>query len=259
MTRTVIVTGSARGIGEATARLFAIKGWQVAATARDPSAIGAWAQAPNVAAMQMDVTDSESIRKAVEETKRRFGTVDVLVNNAGTGLAGPVEGVTKEEFTSLFDLNLLGPVAVTQAVLPVMRQQASGVIVNVSSAVGRVGLPFLAPYCASKYALEGLSEAMAFELAPFGVRVKLIEPGGVKTGFEHRWTESPPYAKAASAARDRYSAGSRKAAGPEAVAEAIFRAATDDKPRLRYTANGAGWILALNRLLPQAAWRILVT
>ncbi len=183
--------------------------------------------------------------------------MDVLVNNAGAGLGGAIETVTREELSALFDLNLFGLVAAIQAVLPAMRGRSSGVIVNISSVVGRVGLPFLAPYCASKHAVEGLTEAMAYELAPFGIRAKLVEPGGVKTSFTQVWAESPAYSRSA-IARDRYSAGGLKAAGPDGVAETVFLAATDGKPRLRYTANGAGMLLALNRLLPQAAWRALM-
>lgn len=256
--KTVLVTGASKGIGEATARLFAMKGWQVVATARKPEAIGDWARASNVAVLHLDVTDPESIQRAIDEAGRRFGSIHVLVNNAGDGLGGAVEGVTRDQLMKLFDLNLFGLIATTRAVLPMMRRQSSGVIVNVSSAAGRVGLPFLAPYCASKYAVEGLTEAMSFELAPFGIQAKLVEPGGVRTSFKQAWTESAAYDSVAARIRDRYSAGAQKAAGPEGVAEAIFRAATDGRSRLRYTANGAGTLLNLNRWLPEAAWRGLL-
>ena len=258
MTKTVMITGASRGIGEAAARIFAAQGWLVAATARRPETLGNWAHAPNVAAIRLDVTDVVSVRQAVGEIESRLGPVDVLVNNAGAGLGGAVEGVTREELSELFDLNFFGLISTIQAVLPGMREKSSGVIINVSSAAGRVGLPFLAPYCASKYAVEGLTEAMAYELAPFGVQVKLIEPGGVKTSFEHKWAESAAYERGAAATRARYVAGSKKAMGPEGVAKAIYLAATDGKSRLRYTANGAGPLMALNRFLPAATWRALV-
>ncbi len=258
MMKTVLVTGASRGIGEATARLFADRGWQVAAAARNPEVIASGIQGSNVAAIRLDVTDTASIQLAVDETERRFAPVDVLVNNAGTGLGGAVEGVTRAELMRLFDLNLFGLIAMTQAVLPLMRKRGSGVIVNVSSAAGRVGLPFLAPYCASKYAVEGLTEAMSYELAPFGIRTKLIEPGGVKTSFTHPWTQSAPYNPEAARVHDQYSNGMEKAAGPEGVAEAIFRAATDGQSRLRYPVNGAGAFLNLNQWLPEGAWRRLI-
>ncbi len=194
----------------------------------------------------------------METARNRFGGIDVLVNNAGGGLGGPVEGVLKSELQTLFDLNLFGVVAVTQAVLPLMRKQGSGVVVNVSLAAGRVGLPFLAPYCASKFALEGLTEAMVYEVAPFGIRMKLVEPGDVRTGFSHSWTESPAYRGASDNAQRRYAAGGKMAATADGVAHAIFRAATDGKSRLRHTANGAGTLLALNRMMPEANWRGLM-
>ena len=256
--KTVLVTGASSGIGEVTARLFASQGWHVAATARNLDKFGAWTQASNVAAIRLDVTNGESIQMAVEETERRFGPVEVLVNNAGAGLGGAVEGVTRDELIKLFDLNLFGLIATTQAVLPSMRRRSSGIVINVSSAAGRAGLPFLAPYCASKHAVEGLTEAMSYELTPFGIRVKLIESGGVKTSFTHEWTQSSAYEPAATMIRDRYSAGVRKAAGPEGVAKVIFQAATDGELRLRYSANGAGSFLQLNRWLPEGAWRGLI-
>lgn len=258
MAKTVLVTGASRGVGEFAAQLFARKGWQVAATARNPGALGLWAQAPNVAAFRLDVTDAASIRQAVEETERRFGGIDVLVNNAGAGLGGAIEGVTRQELLTLFELNVFGVVAMVQAVLPLMRRQSSGVIVNVSSAVGRVGLPFLAPYSASKFAVEGLTELMDYELAPFGIRAKLVEPGGIRTEFTHAWAQCVVYDPVAARVRKRYEAGAKKAAGPRGVAEAIFRAATDKKHRLRHTANGSAALLTLNRILPQAVWRALI-
>ena len=259
MMKTVLVTGASRGIGETTARLFASRSWNVAATARNPDKFGTWAQASNVAAIRLDVTNAASIQMAVEETERRFGPVEVLVNNAGAGMGGAVEGGTRDELVKLFDLNLFGLIATTQAVLPSMRRRSSGVIVNVSSAAGRVGLPFLAPYCASKHAVEGLTEAMSYELASFGIRAKLIEAGGVKTLFTHEWMQSSAYEPMATLVRDRYSAGMQKAAGPEGVAQVIFSAATDGQPRLRYSANGAGSFLKLNRWLPEGIWRSLIT
>ncbi len=173
-------------------------------------------------------------------------------------LGGAVEGVTRDALNKLFDLNLFGLIATTQAVLPLMRSRSSGVIVNVSSVAGRFGLPFLAPYCASKYAVEGFTEAMRYELAAFGIRVKLVEAGGVKTTFTHVWAQGSAYDPLAALVRDRYAAGAQKAAGAGGVAEVIFRAATDGSPRLRYTANGAGLFLTLNRVLPDGIWRAMM-
>ena len=258
MVKTLLITGASRGVGEATARLFATKGWQVAATARNPERLGAWAHASNVAAVRLDVTDSESIRIAVDAIEQRFGPIAVLVNNAGAGLGGPIESVTHDDLVKLFDLNLFGLVSTIQAVLPSMRRRSSGVVVNVSSAAGRVGFPFLAPYCASKYAVEGLTEAMSYELAPFGIRVKLVESGGIRTSFTHPWSQNAAYEPLSTAVYDRYASGLQKSAGPEGVADTIFRASTDGKPRLRYAANGARAFLSLNRLLPESLWRQMI-
>jgi NAD(P)-dependent dehydrogenase (short-subunit alcohol dehydrogenase family) len=240
------------------AQLFARKGWKVAATARNPGDLGSWAKAANVAGIHLDVTDVASIRQAVEETESRFGGIDVLVNNAGRGLGGAIEGVTRQELLTLFELNVFGLIATVQAVLPLMRRQSSGVIVNVSSAAGRVGLPFLAPYSASKFAVEGLTESMSYELAAFGIRAKLVEPGGIRTEFTHAWAQSAVYDPVAAKVRKRYEAGAKKAAGPRGVAKAIFRAATDNSRRIRYTANGSAALLTLNRVLPLAVWRALI-
>lgn len=258
MAKTVLVTGTSSGVGEATARLFAERGWNVAATARDPASVGDWSRAANVEALRLDVTDIDSIRLAVAETERRFGPIDVLVNNAGGGLGGPVEGASLEQFTRLFHQNVFGVVSVMQAVLPTMRQRRQGVIVNVSSLSGRVGLPFLAPYCASKYALEGLTEAMTYELEPFGIRLKLIELGGVKTDFSHEWIQSEAFDPVSSLVQQRMEVGAKGSAGPEGPAEVIYKAATDGGSRLRYTANGAGMLLRMNRYLPVGAWRRLI-
>ncbi len=258
MAKTVLVTGTSSGVGEATARLFAARGWNVAATARDPAALGDWAKDAGVEGLRLDVTDPNSIRLAVAEAERRFGPIDVLVNNAGGGLGGPVEGASLEQFGRLFDQNVFGVVSVIQAVLPTMRRRRQGVIVNVSSLAGRVGLPFLAPYCASKYALEGLTEAMTFELEPFGIRLKLIELGGVRTEFAHEWTQSAAFDAASGMVQRRMELGGKNSAGPEAPAEAIYKAATDGSARLRYDANGARMLLRMNRLLPASAVRRLI-
>ncbi|HUO11313.1 MAG TPA: SDR family oxidoreductase [Caulobacteraceae bacterium] len=258
MAKTVLVTGTSSGVGEATARLFATRGWNVAATARDPSVLGDWSSVSNVAALRLDVTDLDSIRRAVAETEQRFGPIDVLVNNAGGGLGGPVEGASLEQFNRLFNQNVFGVVSMIQAVLSTMRQRRQGVIVNVSSVSGRVGLPFLAPYCASKYALEGLTEAMTFELEPFGVRLKLIELGGVKTDFSHEWIQSSAFEPVSGLVQRRMDVGATKSPGPEGPAKTIYRAATDGAARLRYTANGAGMLLWMHRNLPTSAWRRLI-
>jgi NAD(P)-dependent dehydrogenase (short-subunit alcohol dehydrogenase family) len=193
MNRTILITGASSGIGEATAALFAKKGWNVVATARRPETLAGLATLPNVLALRLDVTDEVSITEAVAAATARFGAIDVLVNNAGVGLAGPIEAVTPAQWEAQFATNLFGVAATVRAVLPRMRERRSGLIINVSSIVGRVGLPFLGVYNATKFALEGMTEAMYFELRPFGLRVKLVEPAGTKTQFAHQKTQHAAY------------------------------------------------------------------
>lgn len=258
MTKTVLITGASGGVGEACARHFLSQGWNVAATARSPDKFADWTKTERVAALALDVTDPASIVAALAETNRRFGPIDAVINNAGVGLAGPVEAVSLEAWRALFETNLFGVVAVTRAVIPQMRERRDGVIVNITSLTGRVGLPFMSPYDATKFAVEGFSESLRFELARFGVRVKLVEPGGVRTNFSHDWTSHPAYEPIFSDLVAKMKAGSAVAAGPEGVALVVFKAAADPSARLRYTANGAGRYLLMNRLLPDGVWRGMV-
>src|SRR5215467_183376 len=153
--RTVLITGSPSSIGQATAQLFAERGWNVVATARNPSALTAWASA-NILTLPLDVTEEASIAAAVAATTARFGSIEVMVNNAGYGLFGPLEGTTAGQLEAQFRTNVFGVVALIQQVVPLMRQHQSGTIITLSSTGGRVASPFAAAYHASKYALEGL-------------------------------------------------------------------------------------------------------
>ncbi|MFO0984364.1 MAG: SDR family oxidoreductase [Planctomycetota bacterium] len=248
------------GIGRATAELMAQRGWQVAATARDPTAMHGWATAPNVAVLPLDVTQEASIARAVSSVFDRFGRIDVLVNNAGFGVFGPLEGATQEQIELQFRTNVLGAIAMIRQVMPIMRRQHSGTIVNVSSIGGRSAAPFAALYHASKFALEGLSESFRYEASLHGVRVKLVEPAHFKTGFISRSLVSTTHAEYEAPFRNYMEwvhEEDRKAPGPEPVARAILHAAEDRSARLRYPVRGA-LILALTSLLPDAMWRSLL-
>jgi NADP-dependent 3-hydroxy acid dehydrogenase YdfG len=256
MSKVVLITGSSSGIGRITAALFASRGWNVAATARRVETIET---TQNVKAFRLDVTDESSVEAAVAATLNEFGTIDVLVNNAGYGLFGPLEGASEGQLEALFRTNVLGLACVTRHVLPVMRERKSGTIVNVSSIAGRVATPFMSGYHATKFAVEGLSESLRYELSLHGIRVKLVEPAHFKTDFMERSlqrTSHPAYA----AAFDNFMGWVRKedakAPGPQPVAEAIYRAATDRSERLRYPVGGKV-ILALTSLFPDAVWRYL--
>src|SRR5262249_31362535 len=155
-------------------------------TARNPASLESWARAENIRALPLDVTDEATIAAAVAATTDQFGAIDVLVNNAGYGLFGPLEGMTAAQLESQFRTNVFGVAAVIRHVLPVMRPRRSGTIINISSVGGRVANPFMSAYHATKYAVEGFSESLRFELKWHGVRLKLVEPGHFKTGFMTR-------------------------------------------------------------------------
>jgi NAD(P)-dependent dehydrogenase (short-subunit alcohol dehydrogenase family) len=170
-------------IGEAAANYFLQQGWRVCATARVPETLGSWSQRSAVIPLALDVTRQDSVDSAIAEAIRIAGKIDVLVNNGGVGLAGPLEAIPIDEMERHFQTNVFGTVRMIQRILPFFRTQNHGVIVNISSIVGTFGVPYMSPYCAGKFAVEGLSESLYYELLPFNIRVKLVEPGGIKTRF----------------------------------------------------------------------------
>jgi NAD(P)-dependent dehydrogenase (short-subunit alcohol dehydrogenase family) len=257
MANTVLITGTSSGIGRVTAQHFAAKGWNVCATARDTASLTAVLKTGSVLAHRLDVTDETTIATAVAAAIERFGGIDVLVNNAGCGLFGPLEGATAAQFEHLFRTNVFGAVAMIRHVLPSMRERGAGTIVNLSSLAGRFGSAFLSPYHASKYALEGLSESLRFELKPHGVRVKVVEPAHFKSDFLTRstvWTRHPAYEPHWGNMLAWVQQSMLAAGNPEVVAQTIFRAACDTSDRLRYRAGGTA-MTALWAVLPDAIWR----
>lgn len=248
MPKTLLVTGASSGIGKATVRLFHDRGWQVVATLRDPSSAPDLTALEGVLVTRLDVTDPDSITAAVGAAQDRFGGIDALVNNAGYGAYGPVEAFPAERVRRLFDTNVLGQIAVTQAVLPLMRAQGSGVVAMVSSLGGRVAMPLGAPYHATKFAIEGLCESLMYELAPLGIRVKLIEPGATDTGFGKALDiQNDPaleaYQPTVGAVIGAIQTLFAERAPAETVAEVLWTAITDDSNRLRYPAAGAETLL----------------
>ena len=252
MSQTVLITGASSGIGKAAAALFADHGWNVVATMRNPDDGADLAERDNVLVTRLDLLDSASIEAAVAAGLERFGAIDVLLNNAGYGAYGPLEATPMDVIRRQFDVNLFGLVETIQAVLPAMRAQRSGVIVNVSSVGGRLTYPLGTLYHGSKWAVEGLSEALHYELSTLGIRVKIVEPGGVNTDFGGRsfvFTTNPeltdyqPLVDMAAAAMEAESPSGNQE--PEDVAEVIFTAATDGSMQLRYiSGDGAKAILA---------------
>lgn len=247
MTPTVLITGCSSGFGAATARLFADRGWSVVATMRDPASGDDLARRDTILVTRLDVQDAESIATAVALTRDRFGRLDALINNAGFGLSGVFEETPRTKIVEQFEVNLFGLMDVTRAVLPIMRQQRSGTIVNVTSGAGVFGLPLISLYTASKFAVEGFSESLSYELETLGIRVRLVEPGGVtSTRFGERAnTEAAqaeriedyaPFLAGAAQVFDAIRAN-RSGATMEDVAEVIFAATIDPSDRLRWVAT----------------------
>ena len=243
MVETVFITGTSTGIGRATAGYFAERGWNVAATMRDPGRAGDLGRLENVQVLRLDVARQSEIDDAVDAAIGRFGRVDVLVNNAGFGLRGLFEGASAEQIRRQYDTNVFGLMEVIRAFLPHFRANRSGHIVNVGSIAGRVGDPLMPIYSSSKWAVEGFSEALSHEVAPLGILVKLIEPGAFKTAFQANLdTESTAdlsdYEEII-AALEAAEAGfeSEYSSDLESVVETIYEASTSTDDRLRYLAG----------------------
>ncbi len=261
MSKTVLITGASSGIGEATAKYFLQKGWNVSATMRSPTKAGGWTKAEKVICPRLDVAYSETIESAVHETIMQFGRIDALVNNAGYALMGPLEGVMPEQLEHQFQTNLFGLVFTIQKVLPAMRQQGKGTIVNVASIGGRLAFPLASSYHATKWAVEGLSEALRYELHHFNIQVKIIEPGGIRTNFISHgsaWVNHPDYANLVERVKQFSEGLNNSLPGPEGVAKIIYRAANDRSQRLRYSPYGEPFLI-MHKILPESLWRSLVS
>ena len=247
-----LVTGASSGIGKVAANALVEAGFEVVGTSRKTSAIG---QPDRLTFVDLDVTDDESVAKAVERVIGRFGRIDVLVNNAGTGAAGAAEESSVAQDQRVFDINFFGLVRMTKAVLPHMRVQGGGRIVNISSVLGLVPGPYMASYAATKHAIEGYSESVDHEVREHGIRVLLVEPGYTKTGFDTKAVQAdtplPIYAEQRHVFDGVMARAMADGDDPAIVANAIVAAATDPKPKLRYTAGStAGRVSALRRFVP---------
>lgn len=235
---TIVITGSSSGIGRATAVYFGQRGWSVAATMRSPDEHTDLTETGNVRLYRLDVTDDESIERARDDILRDMGRVDVVVNNAGYALSGPFEAAGEAQIRREFDTNVFGVMAVTRAFLPHFRAARAGLFVNVSSAAGRITMPFLSLYVSSKFAVEGFSEAVAYELKALGIRVKLVEPGRFRTDVGGRSMDSAPrgdlpeYEPAWNRFLQTWAAQDER--DPQQVAETVFAAVSDGEDRLRY-------------------------
>lgn len=262
MDKVIFITGASSGIGLETAKLFQAKNWKVAATMRSPEKSADLQKIADVETFRLDVTDVDSIKAAIAAALEKFGRIDAVVNNAGYGLLGPFEAATPEQIERQFDTNLFGLFNVCREIIPYFREQKRGTIVNISSLGGRVALPFSSLYSATKFAVEGFSESLQYELEPFKIRVKLIEPGPIKTDFYDRSQEIARkdglsvYDHRLEPFFEFMNKGGADAPDGSAVAEAVWDAVTDDTRNLRYPVNTKG-LLALRRILPAGLFTAL--
>ena len=263
--KTVLITGCSSGIGRATARLFQRHGWKVAATMRNPDAETELKKLDDVLLLPLDVTDKASIIAAIDKTIETFGHIDVLVNNAGYALMGAFETTDEDQIRRQFETNVFGLMEVCRQILPHFRSRKAGTLVNVASMAGRLPIPLMSVYNSSKWAVEGFSECLRYELKEFGVQVKIIEPGAVNTAFFNRSSDRAnatgvtayeDFSSRQFPVLDRTGPGGSTS---EDVAQTIFRAATDGSKQLRYSiGTDAKTLLTARRLLPDPVFLPMV-
>ena len=247
--KVAIVTGCSSGIGHEISLILARNGFPTYATMRnlqkgsDLKSIAEDEKLPLHFA-QLDVTDENSVKKAIQTIHDEAGRIDILVNNAGYGLTGAFEDLSLDEIKTQYETNVFGLIRTTQSVLPIMRKQRSGLIVNISSGAGRFGFPTGSAYVSTKFAVEGLTESMSYELEPFGIKVILIEPGVIKTNFFNssvlaKKSQDPnsPYATLMKGMEDSVDKMMENASTPQYVAEVVLHAVTNENPKLRYLAG----------------------
>lgn len=253
MNKTILITGASSGIGKESAKLFQSKGWNVIATMRNPESETELNQLENVLVAKLDVLDLDSIQKAFKDGIQKFGGIDVLLNNAGYGAYGPLEAFSRDKILRQFNTNVIGLLDVTKAVLPHFRQYKKGVIINISSIGGRMTFPLGSLYHGTKFAVEGISESLNFEVEQFGGQVKIVEPGMIATDFAGRSFDFSndenlaEYQNIVGALMTALPAMAQNASPASVVAEVIFEAATDGKNKMRYTAGEDAKMLITSR------------
>ncbi len=257
MTRTVLITGSSSGIGKAAVEAFAAAGWQVAATSRsgEKKLFEKWS---NVNVYKLDVNNKKSIEEIFTAVLKDFKTIDVVVNNAGYSLEGVFEAMDDEQIHQQFETNVFGLMNITREAIKVMRPAGKGTIIQIASMGGRLTFPLYSAYHASKWAVEGFSESLNYELGLFGIKVKIIEPGVIGTEFygRSRTFVMPPselgYDEFVSTAEKISKGSGAKGKSPELVARTILKAANDESRKLRYVVGApAPLLLGLRKLLPE--------
>ena len=247
--KVAIVTGSSTGIGYETSLILARNGFLTYATMRNLNKsenvklVAAKENLP-IKIIQLDVTDDVSVTNAIQAISTEVGRIDVLVNNAGYGLNGAFEDLAMDEIKAQYETNVFGLIRTTQAVLPIMRRQKSGTIINISSGAGRFGFPTGSAYVSTKFAVEGLSESMSHELEPFGIKVIIVEPGVIRTNFGDglivaKKSQDPnsPYSQMMQRSAAGFEKMMKNASSPDVVAKVVLNAIRDENPSLRYLAG----------------------
>jgi NAD(P)-dependent dehydrogenase (short-subunit alcohol dehydrogenase family) len=242
MRQTILITGASSGIGKATAQYFHAKGWNVVATMRKPEVESDLSHLENVHLEALDVLNPDSIEKAIQGGIQTFGKIDVLLNNAGYGAYGPLEAFPREHIVRQFNTNVIGLLDVTRAIIPHFRKNKSGVLVNISSIGGQITFPLGSLYHGTKFAVEGLSEALHYEMRAIGVKVKIVEPGFIATdfgsrSFDFQAGEIPEYQPVIASLMKKWQDPNNTVSPPSLVAEVIYNAATDKSDTLRYRAG----------------------
>lgn len=260
MGKTIVITGASSGIGKATALHFQKQGWNVIATMRSPEKETDLNQLQNVQLEQLDVLDLASITTAINNGISTFGKIDVLVNNAGYGAYGPLETFPRENIVRQFNTNVMGLIDVTRAIIPHFRENKSGVIVNLSSIGGQMTFALGALYHGTKFAVEGISESLHYEMAAIGVKVKIVEPGFIATDFGGRSFDFQAgniedYQPIIQALMKQWQNPNNTVSPPSLVAEVIYKAVTDGTSQLRYRAgDDANFLLDSRKRMSDSAF-----
>lgn len=254
MNKTILITGASSGIGKATAKFFNDKGWNVIATMRSPEKETELSELQNTLVTRLDVLDLNSIKSSINEGIEKFGKIDVLLNNAGYGAWGPLETFPRENLVRQFDTNVIGLLDVTQAILPHFRANKDGVLINVSSIGGKMTFPLGSLYHGTKFAVEGITEALSYEIAEFGAKAKIVEPGAIATDFGGRSFDFQndesveEYLPITQKVMNMFQTGPSDRYSPASlVAEVIYEAATDGSNKLRYRAGADAETILDNR------------
>jgi NADP-dependent 3-hydroxy acid dehydrogenase YdfG len=265
MKKTVLITGTSSGIGKASAILFQKKGWNVAATMKSRQGANNLTTLENVRCYTLDVTDRISIQKGIKSVIKDFGSIDVLINNAGIYSTGPLESASDSIVRQIFDVNVQGTINVTREMLPLFRNRKKGTIINVSSIAGKVTFPFQSLYHSTKWAIEGFSRGLSHELRPFNITVKTVAPGMVKTNFYdavqtiegNRYPEDywPNFKKWHQYLMKNFIKGY----GPEVSAKTIYKAATDHRLTQAYASGmDTKMVFTLKKLMPHCIFNTII-